>query len=170
MNWGKGMNENRSEFIHQLHIKFYRRLIRTAYRETGDMETAADLVQEVFMLATLHYDTLRTYDAPEAWLHLTLHYQVLNQRRMTSRRSEVPLSDELPAKDDLSAGLSEVLPAGLSQEDQDILRMKYEVQLNHTEISNQLGISETACRSRLSRALARCKKLLETHQDTATEF
>ena len=88
---------------------------------------------------------------------------------MTSRRSEVPLSDELPAKDDLSAGLSEVLPAGLSQEDQDILRMKYEAQLNHTEISNQLGISETACRSRLSRALARCKKILETHQDTATE-
>lgn len=64
LNWGKGMNENRSEFIHQLHIKFYQRLIRTAYRETGDMETAADLVQEVFMLATLHYDTLRTYDAP----------------------------------------------------------------------------------------------------------
>ena len=39
------MNEDRNEFIHQLHIKFYRRLIRTAYRETGDMETAADLVQ-----------------------------------------------------------------------------------------------------------------------------
>ena len=74
------MNEDRNEFIHQLHIKYYRRLIRTAYRETGDMETAADLVQEVFVLATLQYDSLRTYDAPEAWLLLTLHYQVLNQR------------------------------------------------------------------------------------------
>ena len=46
------MNEDRNEFIHQLHIKFYRRLIRTAYRETGDIETASDLVQEVFVIMT----------------------------------------------------------------------------------------------------------------------
>ena len=149
-------------------INFYRRLIRTAYRETGDMETAADLVQEVFVLATLQYDSLRTYDAPEAWLLLTLHYQVLNQRRLVTRHNEVPYPEELPATD-TGNDLSELLPAGLSQEDQDIIRMKYEMGLDHTEIANRLGISETACRSRLSRALSRCKKLLNNSQDTATK-
>ena len=162
------MNEDRNEFIHQLHINFYRRLIRTAYRETGDMETAADLVQEVFVLAMLQYDLLRTYDAPEAWLHLTLHNQVRNHRRLTARHNEVPFPEELPSAD-LSAGLSELLPAGLPQEDRDIILMKYEVGLDHAEIANRLGISETACRSRLSRALSRCKKLLNNHQDTATK-
>ena len=161
------MNEDRNEFIHQLHIKFYRRLIRTAYRETGDMETASDLVQEVFVLATLHYDTLRTYDAPEAWLHLTLHYQVLNQRRMTARHNEVPLPEDIPVSAD--SGLSELLPAGLSPEDQAIIRMKYETGLDHAEISNRLGISEAACRSRLSRALSRCKKLLKKQEKGCNE-
>ena len=163
------MNEDRNEFIHQLHTKFYQRLIRTAYRETGDMETAADLVQEVFVLATLQYNILRSYDAPEAWLHLTLHYQVLNQRRLAARHNEMPFPEELPASD-ADTGLSELLPAGLSREDQDIIRMKYEMGLNHTEIANRLGISETACRSRLSRALSRCKKLLDFPQDPATKF
>lgn len=163
------MNEDRNEFIHQLHMKFYRRLIRTAYRETGDMETATDLVQEVFVLATLHYDKLCTYDAPEAWLHLTLHYQVMNQRRLTARHNEVPLTEDIPLEGDVNAGLAELLPAGLTQEEQTIIRLKYESQLNHAEISNRLGISETACRSRLSRALAHCKILLNNHQDTATK-
>ena len=162
------MNEDRNEFIHQLHMKFYRLLIRTAYRETGDMEVAADLVQEVFVLATLQYDTLRTYDAPEAWLLLTLHYQVLNQRRLVARHNEVPFPEELPAADAVTS-LSELLPAGLSQEDQEIIRMKYEMGLDHAEIANRLGISETACRSRLSRALSRCKNLLKNPQDTATK-
>lgn len=163
------MNEDRNEFIHQLHMKFYRRLIRTAYRETGDMETAADLVQEVFVLATLHYDKLCTYDAPEAWLHLTLHYQVMNQRRLTARHNEVPLTEDIPLEGDVNAGLAELLPAGLTQEEQTIIRLKYESQLNHAEISNRLGISETACRSRLSRALDHCKILLNYHPDTATK-
>ena len=162
------MNEDRNEFIHQLHMKYYRRLIRTAYRETGDMENAAELVQEVFVLATLQYDRLRSYGAPEAWLLLTLHYQVLNQRRLVARHNEVPYPEELPATNN-GNDLSELLPAGLSQEDQDIIRMKYETGLDHTEIANRLGISETACRSRLSRALSRCKKLLNNSQDTATK-
>ena len=93
---------------------------------------------------------------------------MLNQRRLVASHNEVPYPEELPATD-TGNDLIELLPAGLSQEDQDIIRMKYEMGLDHTEIANRLGVSETACRSRLSRALSRCKKLLNNSQDTATK-
>lgn len=74
---------------------------------------------------------------------------------MTARHNEVPLPEDIPVSAD--SGLSELLPAGLSPEEQAIIRMKYETGLD----PNRLGISEAACRSRLSRALSRRKKLLK---------
>lgn len=52
------------------------------------------------------------------------------------------------------------LPKQLSKEDREILILRFEQRLSYAEIGDRLGISEGACRSRLHRALQRCKRFL----------
>ena len=72
---------------------------------------------------------------------------------------EVEEAAELPAESP-PLPLTELLPAGLKPEERELLILRFERQLSYKEISDLLYISETACRKRLSRALARCKRLL----------
>ena len=57
-------------------------------------------------------------------------------------------------------GLTELLPTKLPQEDREVLIWRFEQELEYKEIANRLGISETGSRSRVFRALERCRKLL----------
>ena len=57
------------------------RLIKLAYRLTGDEQVADDMVQETFYLALLHYDVLAVHPRPGGWLVITLYNLVMNERR-----------------------------------------------------------------------------------------
>ncbi len=67
------------------------------------------------------------------------------------------------ALDSLSAAqespLEELLPAGLPERDRQVLLWRYGRRLDYGQIAIRLGISEVACRSRISRALARCRSV-----------
>ena len=56
------------------------------------------------------------------------------------------------------------MPAQLSEEDKQLLIWRFEKQLSYREISGRLGISEAGCRSRVSRAVARCRKYFEENE------
>lgn len=155
-------NQDKNTYIEQLHHQHFNRLIRLAYRQTGDIEIAKELVQDVFVQALLDYEILVSHENPGAWLSLVLSNRALNYRRLLERRAEVPLEpwleDALFAHTDHS--LEEVLPAELSKSEREILLWRFRDQMDHRTIANLLGVSEAACRTRLTRALKRCEKLL----------
>jgi RNA polymerase sigma-70 factor (ECF subfamily) len=45
-----------------------RRLVRHAYALTGDIGDAQEVAQEAFARAWQHWDSVRGYDSPEAWV------------------------------------------------------------------------------------------------------
>lgn len=144
-----------------LYEAHYKKLIVAAYHMVGSIHSAQDLVQETFMLALLKWDTLSCHALPEGWLMLTLKNRALNKNHFSKRHPEVPLDSViLPAKEP-AAKLEEMLPRQLSEEDREILIWRFERQMEYREMADRLGISETGCRSRVSRAVARCKKFLE---------
>ena len=87
---------------------------------------------------------------------------IFNERRRSESHPEVPLESVIES---LSVTAPEMplelaLPKQLSTEDREILILRFEQRLSYAEIGDRLGISEGACRSRLHRALQRCKRFL----------
>lgn len=155
------MMERPNAFLQQLYTEHYERMFQLAYRMIGITELAQDLVHNVFLLALFKQDELRAHPSPEGWLMVTLKYLIQNERRRIERHPTVPLESvkNLPAKPpDFSLDI--FLPTTLSKEDQTILIWRFEQQLEYHEIADRLGISESGCRSRVSRAISRCRKLL----------
>lgn len=158
---GDSIFMDKNQFIKALFELEYPALIRKAYALTTDKELAQDLVQDTFVLAFSHWETLAHHPSPGGWLTLTLFNLVRNEQRKLCRHNTVSL-DEI--KDFLAspptASSQEILPKQLSDDDKQILIWRYELQLSYTEIARRLGTSENACRMRISRALKKCKYYL----------
>ena len=148
----------------ELFLREYTNLIRLAYRLTGSREQAEDLVQSAFLLALARQEELLAHPSPGGWLAVTLRNLVLNERRRRKREQDWLAREETPpcpgGRED-PIKLEELLPVQLSREERQILIWRYELQLDYPAIGERLGISQAAARMRVSRALARCRELLE---------
>ncbi|MBF6589559.1 MAG: RNA polymerase sigma factor [Ktedonobacterales bacterium] len=142
-------------FVHQ----HERQILNFLWRMTGEEETAHDLTQEVFLRAWQHYDTIRHYELPRAWLfrvatNLALTYQ---RRRSAPVGAAIPLDEEnSPATSDPAWRLAEsdhvrqtLLRMAPRQRAALVLREVYG--LSGTEVARALGISETAVKMTLWR-------------------
>lgn len=154
------MIQDWNDFLEPLYYSEYERLLNVAYRKTRNQEAAQDFVQETFLLAIFHQDELVKHPKPEAWLMLTLRNLIANRQRMQSNRT-VSLEEAAGVPEPAAeAPLSELLPAQLKPEDREILILRFEQQLMYKEMSQQLGISEDACRKRVLRAVNKCRKFI----------
>lgn len=154
------MPQNGNSFIESLYLREYDHLLKTAYRLTKDKSLAENVVHEAFILAIVHQSELSSHPKPGAWLFRCLHNLIQNEQRAASR-GDISLDEiiDVPAeKPPLS--LTELLPSELTSEERALLIWRFEQQMSYKELAERLNISETACRKRISRALASCKRLL----------
>lgn len=149
-------------FFRSLYEKQYEKMFKLAYRMTGSIEKTQDLVQNAFLLALFRKEELMVHPKPEGWLMTALKNLIFNERRRSESHPEVPLESviESLSVNDPEMPLELALPKQLSKEDREILILRFEQRLSCAEIGDRLGISEGACRSRLHRALQRCKRFL----------
>lgn len=149
------------EWLSALYEKEHKRLYRVAYRLTGNQETAKELVQDTFLWAFLQREEFITHPKPEAWLTRTLTNLVKNEnRRLSSKEVSLETQYNTPAPE-VDRGIFEMLPAKLPKEERQVLVWRFEEGLDYREIANRLGISESGGRSRVFRAVEKCRKLLE---------
>lgn len=151
---------DRDKFISSLYQSEYKRMYRVAFHQIGDSDTAEELVHEAFFLALSRWGKLKDHPKPEGWLMETLVNLIKNERRL-QRHSDVPIEELLtvPAIEG-KQGIEEILPEQLTKQDKEVLIWRYELGLDYREIANRLGVSETGSRSRVHRAVERCRKLL----------
>lgn len=150
-------------FFQSLYETQYEKMIKFAFRMIGSMDSAQDLVQEAFLLALFNQDELSRHPNPEGWLMKTLRNLAQNERRRMQNHSDISLdsiAEILGKEPDTLFEL--ILPSQLSKAEQDILIWRFKQELDYREIADRLGISEEGCRSRLSRAVAHCRKLMNT--------
>ena len=153
---------DRDSLISQLFEQQYKRLTRTAYRLTGSMELAEDLVQDTFLLAFVRYKDLADHPCISGWLSKTLNNLIRNENRRLENHPEIPLEyiNDYPAPE-LPVSLDEIIPLRLPTEDRQILVWRYEQQLSYRDIAMRLGISENTCRMRVHRILKKHKLSFE---------
>jgi RNA polymerase sigma-70 factor (sigma-E family) len=138
------------------------RMLRTAVLLTGDRHEAEDLVQAAYAQAFARWRLVSRAESPPAYTRTIMTRLYLSDRRR-KRVPQLPLYDGTdppgpPGDPTLRLSLLEALGT-LPPLDRAVLVLRYFHDLPGDEIAAQTGLSESACRTRASRALAR----LRTH-------
>lgn len=155
------MGKPRDDTFETLYQEHFDQLFRTAYRLTGNYDDAEELVQETFLLYLSRHKKLADHPNPVGWLVKALQNLARNERRQQEGAEEISLEDlEMDlAAPERALSLWEILPAGLPEEDKQLIIWKYEDRLSHREMADRLGVAEGTVRSRFSRALQKVKRL-----------
>jgi RNA polymerase sigma factor (sigma-70 family) len=139
---------------------------------TRDRSIAEDLAAETFERA---FRAWRSFDpkrgTPLAWLCAIARRTALDHFRSSERRrrreQSYALSETAAGRDtDFGEGFSPELEralAGLSAADRELLALRVVLEVDADATSRLLGISRTACSTRLNRALQRLEERLETN-------
>ena len=151
----------------QVYQRYAPAIFAYAYRQIGAREDAEDLLLEVF-LASLENEKFWSFsdDEQRAWLWRLARNKVADHFRRFTRQPSVPLkqvTENIYANDDLApeqvtlkreeyANLHSLLQ-GLSEQQQEILLLRFGHGLRCTEIAPVLNKSEGAVRMLLSRTL-----------------
>ncbi len=155
--------DNAADSIAQLYEDYEDALLRYALRLSHDRDWAEDLVQDTFVRAMGHLELLRMLKRHErrAWLYQTLKHRFLDQQRTWQRRQEI--QQELAILSDSStdqAGLS-LSPnpfALVPVQYRELVHMRYVLDMNSTEIGDELGLPAATVRSRLHLAMKHLRR------------
>jgi RNA polymerase sigma factor (sigma-70 family) len=121
-------------------------LLRFAIGLVGRRGVAEELVQETFLRLHQVWDQVEN---PRGWLYRSLRNLALNHLRDHSRETELDESTR-PAEGDAPAealgqmeaiGMVRMLLAEMTEEDRQLIRMKYNEDLKYRDISQRTGIS-----------------------------
>jgi RNA polymerase sigma-70 factor, ECF subfamily len=156
--------------LYNLHVDRIYQYVR--YR-TGDDQTAEDITAEVFLRAIESLSNYNDKGAPFiAWLYRIAHARVIDYYRSSKRRQTAPLDDPL-----LQDGLittDEAIDVDILQhrslwtalrqltdDQQNVIVLKFVQGLSNSEIAQVLGKTEGAVKSLQRRALESLARLLE---------
>jgi RNA polymerase sigma-70 factor (ECF subfamily) len=131
------------------------RAYRAAYLVTHDAAAAEDIAQESLLAAIRVLDTFDRRRPFAPWLHRIVVNRAIDWTRSRRLRSEVELTESLPASDRGETPGDEVLAAlgRLSPEHRAVIVMRYLLEFTPGEIADALGLPRGTVNSRLRRGL-----------------
>lgn len=150
---------------------------RTAYVITGTAADAEDVAQDAFVKAYYALDRFRSGAPFRPWLLRIVANEAINRRKAAGRRPTVGLSvveDRASGDTALSPEASAlarerrelVLDAlrNMREEDRLVIAYRYFFDLSEVEMADALGVARGTVKSRLSRAIARLRAVMEGGQ------
>jgi RNA polymerase sigma-70 factor (ECF subfamily) len=131
------------------------RAFRAAYLVTHDTGAAEDIAQESFLAAIRALDRFDRRRPFGPWLHRIVVNRAIDWTRATRLRSEVELSETVPAPAHRVEAGGETLAAlaALPPEHRAVVVMRYLLEFTPGEIAEALGIPRGTVNSRLRRGL-----------------
>jgi RNA polymerase sigma-70 factor, ECF subfamily len=131
------------------------RAFRAAYLVTHDAGAAEDIAQESFLAAIRALDRFDRRRPFGPWLHRIVVNRAIDWTRARRLRSEVELSESLPAPDRSAQAGGEILAAlaALSPEHRAVVVMRYLLEFTPGEIAEALDLPRGTVNSRLRRGL-----------------
>lgn len=159
--------------LESLYEGFSKAVYWAAFGVLHDRETAADVMQNVFLSAHRHMDTLggMTDEQCRAWLYRSAVNGSIDLLRRNKRI--VPVEDAGMAEADSAAGPEEEAEAGelrrtvheavasLPEKYREPLMLYYFAEMDYKQISALLQTSEGTLKSRMSRGRALLEKILQ---------
>lgn len=161
----RGENEltrNQLRFLSNLFHDNQKKMTQIAYRKVGNEQIAEELVQEVFLSACVKIDSFYKHPNPAGWLYVALNNLLMNELNKAYRNDTSLEGHAFLAAQEATHPLEDSLPSGLKPKEKEIILLRFEQQRSYAEIADTLGLSQTACRKLLSRALQHCRRLDKT--------
>jgi len=159
--------------------EFYEEYLDKVFRyiqyRVNNMQLAEDLTSGVFEKALVNFSKYCSDKASfSTWLFSIARNRIIDYYRVSGKRQTVPI-DEATSRS--SAGLSpeeelerkeeqerlQLCLAELSQEEREVIRLKFGAELNNRQIAKILGLSETNVGTKLYRAV---KKLRNSFKES----
>ena len=155
------MHKKQEQLINDLY-KNYARMIRDwAYRHTGNIEIAEDIMQETFLILLVKIDKVIEHEDPRKWLFRTARNVLLHAYRDMKQNTTklVELNEEtVPDGYEQDMGLLEVFPSSFRPRDKQIMMMYYVDKRSIKDVADTFGISNSACKMRLLRLREELRK------------
>jgi RNA polymerase sigma factor (sigma-70 family) len=150
---------------------------RTAYVITGTAADAEDVAQDAFVKAYYALDRFHAGAPFRPWLLRIVANEAINRRKAAGRRPTVGLS----VVEDRASGDTALSPEAsalarerrelvldalrqMSAEDRLVIAYRYFFDLSEIEMADALGVARGTVKSRLSRAIARLRAVMEGGQ------
>ena len=155
--------------LYNLHVD---RIYQYALYRTGDDQTAEDIAAEVFLRAIESIGNYEDQGVPfAAWLYRIAHARVVDFWRSSKRHQTAPLEDpllqeELTSQDDgididfLQHRLLATALRQLTDDQQNVIVLKFRQGLSNAEIAQMLGKTEGAVKALQWRALEALARIL----------
>jgi RNA polymerase sigma-70 factor (ECF subfamily) len=166
------------ETFSQIYDDYMPKVFRYIYYRVNNEQLTEDLTSSVFEKALVNFKKYSSSKASfSTWILKIAQNTVIDHYRTSSRREFAPLdvAIEIPAKDlspeeELEGKEErEILRMNLlklTEEEQEIIRLKFSAELNNRQIAKMIGISESNVGVRLFRAV---RKLRDSFQEFSNE-
>jgi RNA polymerase sigma-70 factor (ECF subfamily) len=162
------------EAFAELYEEFLPKVFRHIQYKVSDIQLTEDLTSKTFEKALVNFNKYASDKAKfSTWIFTIARNVVIDHYRVQGRRGSVSLEE---ATDTLSNGFSpdeelvrkeelkklQVSLSGLSQEEQEIISLKFGSEMNNRQIAKMLGLSESNVGTKLYRAV---RKLRDSFQE-----
>jgi RNA polymerase sigma-70 factor (ECF subfamily) len=167
--------EDKETRLAALYDEYYNKIARYAFVRIGNRTEAEDIAGEVFLKAL---ESIKTYEERglpmQAWLFKIAHNQVVDYLRKASKRPTVPIENvEIPdGTDPESTAITNLEMEGvrkamesLTEEQREILRLRFFGGLPSKEVAAILNKSDGAVREMQRAALLKLRQLLNNKED-----
>jgi RNA polymerase sigma-70 factor (ECF subfamily) len=155
------------EFAISSYRRHYDSVYRFVRRRAASSQEAEDLTQEVFEAALAAFAAQRLVGEPSLpWLYTVAERRLIGvwRRSVKTESLDPDSAPALPSAESYGSRVSETLLVGLRdlpKGQREVVVLKLLQGRAFAEIASRLGISEEACRMRLSRGLATLRDHLE---------
>ena len=150
--------------IEQLYQAHYQRLLRFCISLTKSTAQAEDIVQEAFLRALAHADTLQ--EMPEAkclaWLYKAAKNLFIDQVRRAAK-APVPVSEGFFDPDLSAMHVAQCLNQ-LPESERSLFSLRYFQGFNATELGVMFDLPASTVRARLSSARKTLQQLMESER------
>lgn len=154
-----------------LYKRYSQKVYRRCLSMTKDPELAQDYAHDVFIRVMSRLDKFQGRSSFSTWLYTITNNYVLDQLRLSKRMSVSELNEgyDYPgfsSDDRTDTGEAVLQQLGramgrISSQDAQILRLKYEDELDVRQICDRLNLNDSAVKMRLKRSRDRVRHLCE---------
>lgn len=152
------MKASQHDFLETLFTEKYQPLYSYAYRSLNNPHSAEDVVMLTFSVAVKNVNKLMKSPNPDGWLMETLKHKIKHEMLSIFRRPVTVSFDDVQELITLDTPEPALVTGCLSGDEERLVEDFYGERKSVAEISQELHISESACKKRLQRVREKIKK------------
>lgn len=158
----------------ELYLLYAQPIFRYFFSRIGSLPEAEDATAQTFLAALERFPNYRHDGFFASWLFAIARNKAMDYFRKQHKETSLDEAEHLPAdtnllqqviKTERLAALSRLIKA-LSEEEQELIRLRYVAELSFAEIGHLLGQKEDAVKKTLYRLLARLRVQVDKYYPT----